>query len=191
MIRLIHSRAAAQPRRPLATLARELTELRGRLDALDIGGGEVLTENGAVLQYIGDKAGNDTLLPGAGMERYRVIEMLAFFPLVVVGFVWGRRGIFGDVDGNSRMLRGWAILAAVVIAAVGIPWGCAEIGAREPRWATGLNATNELVGMLTGPGILAAISLACRPLQSHINASSSLPHLAQPLVALGKRSMSG
>ncbi|MCZ9291134.1 DUF418 domain-containing protein [Corynebacterium lehmanniae] len=120
-----------------------------------------------------------------------VIEMLAFFPLVVVGFVWGRRGIFGDVDGNSRMLRGWAILAAVVIAAVGIPWGCAEIGALEPRWATGLNATNELVGMLTGPGILAAISLACRPLQSRINASGSLPHLAQPLVALGKRSMSG
>ena len=102
-----------------------------------------------------------------------VFEMLAFFPLVVVGFVWGRRGIFGDVNGNSRMLRGWAILAAVVIAAVGIPWGCAEIGALEPRWATGLNATNELAGMLTGPGILAAIALACRPLQSRIDASGT------------------
>ena len=41
-------------------------------------GDEVLTENGAVLQYIGDKGGNDTLLPGSGMERYRVIEMLAY-----------------------------------------------------------------------------------------------------------------
>ena len=31
-----------------------------------------------MLQYIGDKAGNETLLPGAGMERYRVIEWLAY-----------------------------------------------------------------------------------------------------------------
>ena len=50
---------------------------KGAVPALGIGD-EVLTENGAVLQYIGDKAGNDTLLPGSGMERYRVIEMLAY-----------------------------------------------------------------------------------------------------------------
>ncbi|MDQ3077238.1 MAG: glutathione binding-like protein [Pseudomonadota bacterium] len=50
---------------------------KGAVPALEIGD-EVLTENGAVLQYIGDKAGNDTLLPGSGMERYRVIEWLAY-----------------------------------------------------------------------------------------------------------------
>lgn len=50
---------------------------KGAVPALVIGD-EVLTENGAVLQYIGDKAGNDTLLPGSGMERYRVIEWLAY-----------------------------------------------------------------------------------------------------------------
>ena len=50
---------------------------KGSVPALQIGD-EVLTENGAILQYIGDKAGNDTLLPGSGMERYRVIEMLAY-----------------------------------------------------------------------------------------------------------------
>ncbi len=50
---------------------------KGAVPALAIGD-EVLTENGAVLQYIGDKAGNETLLPGAGMERYRVIEWLAY-----------------------------------------------------------------------------------------------------------------
>ena len=49
---------------------------KGAVPALVIGD-EVLTENGAVLQYIGDKAGNETLLPGAGIERYRVIEWLA------------------------------------------------------------------------------------------------------------------
>ncbi|HEV2044066.1 MAG TPA: glutathione binding-like protein [Sphingomicrobium sp.] len=50
---------------------------KGAVPALEIGD-DVLTENGAVLQYIGDKAGNDTLLPGAGIERYRVIEWLAY-----------------------------------------------------------------------------------------------------------------
>ena len=50
---------------------------KGSVPALVIGD-EVLTENGAILQYIGDKAGNETLLPGAGMERYRVIEWLAY-----------------------------------------------------------------------------------------------------------------
>ena len=35
---------------------------KGPVPALVIGD-EVLTENGAVLQYIGDKAGNETLLP--------------------------------------------------------------------------------------------------------------------------------
>ena len=50
---------------------------KGAVPALVIGD-EVLTENGAVLQYIGDKAGNETLLPGAGIERYRVIEWLAY-----------------------------------------------------------------------------------------------------------------
>ena len=50
---------------------------KGAVPALEIGE-DVLTENGAVLQYIGDKGGNDTLLPGAGLERYRVIEWLAY-----------------------------------------------------------------------------------------------------------------
>jgi len=50
---------------------------KGAVPAMQIGD-EVLTENGAILQYIGDKAGNETLLPGAGMERYRVIEWLAY-----------------------------------------------------------------------------------------------------------------
>ena len=50
---------------------------KGAVPALGIGD-EVLTENGAILQYIGDKSGNQTLLPGAGIERYRVIEWLAY-----------------------------------------------------------------------------------------------------------------
>ena len=50
---------------------------KGAVPALGIGD-EILTENGAILQYIGDKAGINALLPGEGMERYRVIEWLAY-----------------------------------------------------------------------------------------------------------------
>lgn len=50
---------------------------KGAVPALELGD-EVLTENGAILQYIGDKAGNETLLPTSGLERYRVIELLSF-----------------------------------------------------------------------------------------------------------------
>jgi glutathione S-transferase len=51
---------------------------KGAVPALQLADGEVLTENGAILQYIGDKSGNGTLLPVAGLERYRVIEWLSF-----------------------------------------------------------------------------------------------------------------
>ncbi|MCY7270442.1 MAG: glutathione transferase GstA [Sphingomonas bacterium] len=50
---------------------------KGAVPALGIGE-EVLTENGAILQYIGEKAGHETLFPGTGLERYRVIEWLAY-----------------------------------------------------------------------------------------------------------------
>ena len=50
---------------------------KGAVPALGIGD-EILTENGAILQYIGDKAGVNSLLPIEGMPRYRVIEWLAY-----------------------------------------------------------------------------------------------------------------
>ncbi|MES2905131.1 MAG: glutathione binding-like protein [Pseudomonadota bacterium] len=50
---------------------------KGPVPALEIGD-EVLTENGAILQYIGDKSGSESLLPTGGMERYRVIETLSY-----------------------------------------------------------------------------------------------------------------
>jgi glutathione S-transferase len=51
---------------------------KGAVPALELDGGEVLTENGAVLQYIGDLAGDGVLLPPSGLPRYRVIEWLSF-----------------------------------------------------------------------------------------------------------------
>lgn len=50
---------------------------KGAVPALEFDGGEVLTENGAILQYIGDQAGDGVLLPTSGLPRYRVIEWLS------------------------------------------------------------------------------------------------------------------
>ena len=51
---------------------------KGAVPALEIDGGEILTENGAVMQYLGDQAGDSALLPARGIARYRVIEWLAY-----------------------------------------------------------------------------------------------------------------
>lgn len=47
---------------------------KGYVPALALENGELLTENVALLMYIGDKAG----LTHEGLERYRLLEWLAF-----------------------------------------------------------------------------------------------------------------
>lgn len=51
---------------------------KGSVPAIVLDSGEVLTENGAVLQYLGDQARDEGLLPTEGIGRYRVIEWLAY-----------------------------------------------------------------------------------------------------------------
>ena len=51
---------------------------KGAVPALGLESGDVLTENAAVLQYIGDQSGGRTLLPDGGMRRYRVLEWLTY-----------------------------------------------------------------------------------------------------------------
>ena len=52
---------------------------KGAVPALDLGNGEVLTENAAILQYLGDLAGDPQLFPPVGdLRRYRVLEWLNF-----------------------------------------------------------------------------------------------------------------
>ena len=52
---------------------------KGYVPALELDDGAVLTENVAVLQYIGDRNPGAHLVPPAGtMERYRLDEWLAF-----------------------------------------------------------------------------------------------------------------
>jgi len=52
---------------------------KGYVPALALDNGEVLTENVAILQYIADRNPASKLAPPAGtMERYRLVEWLAF-----------------------------------------------------------------------------------------------------------------
>jgi glutathione S-transferase len=52
---------------------------KGAVPALDVGNGEILTEAAAILQFVGDLAESDALLPPVGdFQRYRVLEWLNF-----------------------------------------------------------------------------------------------------------------
>jgi glutathione S-transferase len=52
---------------------------KGAVPALQLGSGEVLTENAVVLQYIGDRAAWPEVLPPLGnFRRYRVLELVNF-----------------------------------------------------------------------------------------------------------------
>ncbi len=52
---------------------------KGYVPVLRLDNGDVLTENAAMLQYIGDRNPAAKLLPAAGpLERYRVIEWVSF-----------------------------------------------------------------------------------------------------------------
>ena len=51
---------------------------KGGVPALDVGDGEVLTENAVLLVYIADTSGREDLLPASGLARYRVLEWLNY-----------------------------------------------------------------------------------------------------------------
>ena len=52
---------------------------KGSVPALDLGNDEILTENAAILQYLGDLAADPALFPPIGeLRRYRVLEWLNF-----------------------------------------------------------------------------------------------------------------
>ncbi len=52
---------------------------KGVVPAIELDGGEVLTENAIVLQYLGDRSGSKDILPPPGdSRRYHVLEAVNF-----------------------------------------------------------------------------------------------------------------
>ncbi|AGF72653.1 hypothetical protein A605_08255 [Corynebacterium halotolerans YIM 70093 = DSM 44683] len=124
-------------------------------------------------------------------------QALTLIPVMIIGFVWARRGVLIDPDAHARLLWRWVWVGAAVVLLIGLPRGLAEIGVIAPG-STGLwSMLNTSFGLLTGPAIVAGVTLACRGLQRRIDdahADGRGARLSPPLVALtalGKRSMSG
>lgn len=74
-------------------------------------------------------------------------------PLVIVGFLWGRAGVFGDIETHRLMLSRWAFGAAAVIVVAGLPWGLAGAGIFPEGWVFYFSLANELLSIVVGPGI--------------------------------------
>ncbi|WP_192796294.1 MULTISPECIES: DUF418 domain-containing protein [Corynebacterium] len=127
-------------------------------------------------------------------------EIPMLFPLMLLGFVWARRGVLTHPEEHRRTLWIAAAAGIVVMVAVGLPMGLNAIGVfgNEDSLATWM-VLNTGFGVATGPGIVAIIVLACAPMQRRITEKTAqgtsyeraLPVWIAPVAALGQRSMSG
>lgn len=125
------------------------------------------------------------------------MEILMLFPVMIVGYIAARHRVLSRVDEFRRQLwtAVWVALAVVVL--IGLPWGLSEIGVLPSSWAQVFFGLNQAFGVLTGPGIIAAIALLVHPLQRRLDARDSggeapgLPLIPRMVAALGARSMSG
>lgn len=128
--------------------------------------------------------GEQAIMVGAQLMSIPLTGAMVL-PVMLVGFVWARRGTLAG--GHRRELWTWTLLALAIVLFLGLPWGLSTIGVLDPALAEPLNAANSCIGMLTGPGIVAAATLALEPLQR----LGARPWFLWPLIALGKRSMTG
>ncbi|GAB3076418.1 DUF418 domain-containing protein [Corynebacterium aquatimens] len=131
---------------------------------------------------------------GLVMQPFTVGNLL---PLVIFGFIWGRKDVFANIDANKKMLQGWAALTIAVIVFIGVPWGLSAIGVLPYEYEVLFQGLNSGFGLWTGPGTVAIIALALQPIQKKLNDETlagrpaRIPLWLAPFNALGKRSMSG
>ena len=128
-----------------------------------------------------------------GLETLHGIAFptISIFPMILLGFVWGRERVMEDVDRYATRLWSWVVVTLLVILFVGIPFGLSSVGVLPYEWEPGFAILNQAFGRLTGPGILAAVMLAMRPIQRRIAHGEPIPGWLSAFNALGKRSMTG
>ncbi|WP_459588982.1 DUF418 domain-containing protein [Corynebacterium camporealensis] len=168
---------------------------------------------GIVGFFIPQLAGNVTMTPEdigmySGIDSYGSLLLFQFFMLVVqffniipslfllfpvmlIGFVWARRGVLSDVRAHQRELNIWVFIGIGVILLIGLPWGLAEIDFLPAQWSAGFMMLNSFFGVLTGPAFLALLALMLQGVQEKIWNGVSTPWYLWAFAALGKRSMSG
>ena len=120
-----------------------------------------------------------------------VLVAFPFFPLMLIGFTWARRGVLAHVEQHRRELGIWAAVLAAIVLVIGLPWGLAALDVVPQEYEDGLFFLNMFFGPLTGPGILAALALLLDAVQKRTERGAPLPGWLYPFAALGKRSMSG
>lgn len=142
--------------------------------------GEFQSSADSYLHYLGFNA-------AAGLAAVASFPILVFMlgPLVIIGFVWARRGVLIDAAAHRTLLRSWVAVGAAVVLIVGLPWGLAAIGVLPETWEVPFSVINTGVGLLTGPAALALVALLFQGTVDTLN-----PAL-RAFVALGQRSMSG
>lgn len=119
------------------------------------------------------------------------LQLFLYLPVMMIGFVWARKGVLDDVDAHRPLLIRWLVVAVVVAFGIGIPMGLAAIGVLPAGQHMAFLVINNFAGVFAGPGILAGLALALQPLQRRLNEGAAIPGWLVPIVALGKRSMTG
>lgn len=124
-------------------------------------------------------------------------ELMSTGVLMILGFLAARNGILNNPESYKRLLTWLVIIATTVALLIGIPLGLVRIGMLPEAWAPLLMIMNGSFGLLTGPGIIAAVALASIPLQKQLDSGEvngrpfTPPVFIEMIVALGKRSMTG
>ncbi|WP_237201073.1 DUF418 domain-containing protein [Rothia nasimurium] len=116
------------------------------------------------------------------------LQAFMLLPLMLLGFVLAREGVLAD-PGRHRRVLAW--LAGVGLAAAlgtGVPAGLEALGLLHTGVFGVLTMT---LGVLGGPGLIALLALALAGVQERVDAGAPVPALLRPLIALGKRSMTG
>lgn len=146
----------------------------------DMSPGQFLEPSDSYLGYLGVNA-----VAGLAALASFPILFLMLGPLVMIGFVWARRGVLIDAPAHRTLLRTWVAIGAFVVLAVGLPWGLSAIGVLPESWETPFTMINTGLGLLTGPAALALVALLFP------GTVDKLKPWWRAFVALGQRSMSG
>ncbi|RMB69694.1 DUF418 domain-containing protein [Corynebacterium macginleyi] len=154
------------------------------------GGTDIHFEGIGTVNSFGDLLLSQLLTLGAQVISTPLI-ILMYLPVMLVGFVWAREGVLADVPSHRPQLLRWVAIAAAVTLVIGVLWSLGTLEVIDQRWADAANSANSILGVLTGPGILAGLALVLQPVQERHAAGAPVPAFLWPFIALGKRSMSG
>lgn len=111
---------------------------------------------------------------------------LMVIPLIMLGFIAGRREVFSHPEQYAPQMRIAMIVTAMVILVIGVPFGLSATGVIDNPLL--YYALNSSLGMMTGPGLVAVMFWAASMLEQR-GLNNILP--VRMIVALGRLSMTG